>query len=266
MAPSKVVFVTVTPASTPRLALPLQRIPPAGTFSRTGSNWFANGRNRSYHGLTMKLPLIAPLLLALAGFAAADHHKDKDGFIELFNGKDLTGWKINESPESWKVEDGELVAKGERSHLFYAGDVQDANFEDFEVKLKVLTKPKANAGFYFHTKFQDEGWPKKGFEAQINATHTDPKKTGSLYGVRNVMNDAPHKDNEWFDYHITVKDNKVTIKVNGETTVEYTQPEGGPTDEERGGFDRVLSSGTFAIQCHDPGSEVRFKSIKVKPL
>ena len=214
----------------------------------------------------MKAICIFALTLLTAGVTLADHHEDKDGFIELFNGKDLTGWKINESPDSWSVVEGELICKGPRSHLFYAGEVNKADFKDFEVKLKVLTKPKANAGFYFHTKFQKDGWPKKGFEAQINATHSDPKKTGSLYGVRNVMNDAPHKDGEWFDYHITVKGNTITIKVNGKTTVEYTQPEGGPTKKEKGGFDRVLSSGTFAIQCHDPGSEVRFKSITVKPL
>ncbi len=214
----------------------------------------------------MITPRIFALTLLSAGLTLADHHKKDDGFIELFNGKDLTGWKINESPDSWSVVDGQLICKGPRSHLFYVGEVNKADFKDFEVKLKVLTKPKANAGFYFHTKFQDEGWPKKGFEAQINATHGDPKKTGSLYGVRNVMNNAPHKDDEWFDYHIKVKGNTITIKVNGKTTVEYTQPAGGPTKEEKGGFDRVLGSGTFAIQCHDPGSEVRFKSIKVKPL
>jgi hypothetical protein len=214
----------------------------------------------------MKLRSTLSLLLLIPGLGMAEGEKNAEGFIELFNGKNLDGWKINESPESWKVENGEIIIKGERSHLFYVGEVNGANFKDFEVRLKVLTKPKANAGFYFHTAFQKDGWPGKGFEAQINATHADPKKTGSLYGVRNVMDNAPHKDDEWFDYQITVQGNKVTIKVNGETTVEYEQPEGGPTKEEKGGFDRVLSGGTFAIQCHDPGSEVRIKSIQVKPL
>lgn len=214
----------------------------------------------------MKLLSILALAILLPGLASADHHKSGEGFVELFNGKNLDGWKINESPGSWKVENGEIIIKGPRSHLFYAGKVNNAAFTNFEVKLKVLTKAKANAGFYFHTKFQDSGWPKKGFEAQINATHGDPKKTGSLYGVRNVMNTAPHKDDEWFDYHITVQGKMITIKVNGKTTIAYTEPKGGPTTKEKGGFDRVLSSGTFAIQCHDPGSEVHIKSIKVKPL
>ena len=216
----------------------------------------------------MKLLSTLAFILTLSGLALADHHKskDKDGFYELFNGKNLDGWTINESPASWKVDDGKIVVKGPRSHLFYSGKVNKANFRNFEARLQVLTKKGANAGFYFHTKFQKNGWPKKGYEAQINATQGDPKKTGSLYGVRNVMNTAPHKDEEWFDYHITVKGKSITMKVNGKTTVEYTEPKDGPTKAERGGFDRFLDSGTFAIQCHDPGSEVHIRSVKIKPL
>ena len=207
--------------------------------------------------------LFAGLLSALPLFSQAAE-PDSDGFYELLNGKDLSGWKVSENPDSFKVVEGELVAIGPRAHLFYAGEVGGAEFTDFEAKLKVLTKPSANAGFYFHTKFQEEGWPNKGYEAQINATHKDPKKTGSLYGVENVMDNAPHKDDEWFDYYVSVKGKTITIKVNGKTTVEYTEPEGGP--ENTTGFDRKLSSGTIAIQCHDPGSEVHIKSIKIKPL
>ncbi len=189
---------------------------------------------------------------------------DDEGFVELFNGKDFTGWKISENPDSFKVVDGELVAHGPRAHLFYVGEVGGANFTDFEAKLKVMTKPGANAGFYFHTEYQEEGWPNKGYEAQINATHKDPKKTGSLYGVINVMDVAPHKDNAWFDYYIKVQGKQITIKVNGETTVEFTEPAEGPETTTK--FDRKLSSGTIAIQCHDPESEVHIKSIQIKPL
>ncbi len=221
-----------------------------------------------YHTRAMKLLSALALTIMMPGLVLADHHgsKDNDGFYELFNGKSLDGWTINESPASWKVSDGKIIVKGPRSHLFYSGPVNKATFKNFEAKLQVLTKKGANAGFYFHTKFQKDGWPKKGFEAQINATQKDPKKTGSLYGVRNVMNNAPHKDEEWFHYHIAVRGKKITIKVNGKTTIEYTEPEGGPTKAEQGGFDRFLDRGTFAIQCHDPGSEVHIRSVKVKPL
>lgn len=213
---------------------------------------------------TTTISILAGALLA-APFTAAAADADEEGFIELLNGKDLSGWKAAENPDSFKIVDGNLVAVGPRAHLFYVGDVGGAKFKDFEAKLTIMTKPNSNAGFYFHTEYQEEGWPKKGFEAQINATYKkDPKRTGSLYGIDNVMDVAPHKDNEWFDYHIIVKGKTITIKVNGETTVEYTEPDETPA-AAKGGFDRRISSGTIAIQCHDPGSEVHFKSIKIKP-
>lgn len=243
----------------------LNKLPPLPQFlapDRPLSGfWLAKAGIHPNQDAMKSLKTLVALFLSSAALLTA---QDEDGFHELLNGKDLTGWKVNENPDSFKVVDGELVALGERSHLFYVGSVGGAKFTDFEAKLVILTKPSANAGFYFHTEFQDEGWPKKGYEAQINATHKDPKKTGSLYAVENVMDIAPHKDNEWFEYHIIVKGSRIIIKVNGETTVDYTEPEGGPVIE--GPFDRKLSSGTIAIQCHDPGSEVHFKSIKVKPL
>jgi len=212
----------------------------------------------------MKFFRLFPLaLLTLALPLSSLTAGDDEGFTELLNGKDLTGWKVSENPDSFKVVDGELIAHGPRAHLFYMGEMGNHDFKDFEAKLMVMTKPGANAGFYFHTEYQEEGWPKKGYEAQINATHKDPKKTGSLYGVENVMDIAPHKDNEWFEYHIKVEGSRIVIKVNGETTVDYTQPEEGPETTTKG-FDRKLSSGTIAIQCHDPESEVHIKSIKLK--
>jgi len=205
------------------------------------------------------------LLPLLASAALAETQPDAEGFFELLNGTDLSGWKVSENPDSFSVANGVLVALGERAHLFYAGDVHGANFTDFEAKLTVMTKPNANAGFYFHTEFQAEGWPAKGYESQINATHKDPKKTGSLYGVVNVMDTAPHADNVWFDYHIIVRGKTITIKVNGVETVTYTEPADGSLPDPKSPG-RKLSSGTIAIQCHDPGSEVHFKSIRIKPL
>lgn len=188
-----------------------------------------------------------------------------DDYTELFNGKDLTGWKAGEHADSFRVENGELITHGDRGHLFYIGDFHSANFTDFEAELQVKTTPGSNSGFYFHTAFQEEGWPAKGYECQINATHKDPKKTGSLYGIVNVMDVAPHADNEWFTYHIIVKGKTITIQVNGVTTVTYTEPADGSLPDPKSAG-RKLSSGTFAIQAHDPGSEVHFKSIRVKPL
>lgn len=189
---------------------------------------------------------------------------DADGFISLFNGKDLDGWKINEHPETFKVEGGNIVVNGPTAHLFYDGPVHNHDFKDFHFKAEVMTFPKANSGVYFHTEFQPSGFPSKGFECQVNATHSDPKKSGGLYAVKDVMNTAPHKDNEWFTYDIIVKGKQVTLQVNGKTTSEWTQPDN--WQPPRGMAGRVLSHGTFALQGHDPGSKVLYRNIRVKAL
>lgn len=236
----------------------------------------------------MKL-IVLSLLTTLALSAAASA---EDGWISLFNGKDLTGWKSNAATEDkpeekanvFTVKEGELVVSGGRAHLFYVGPDGAAKFKNFELKAKIKTTPGSNSGLYFHTKFQEKNWPDAGFECQVNSTHTDPKKTGSLYGVINILalqpgqkepeggkhikvDAAPSKDGEWFDYHIKVEGKHITIKVNGETTVDFTEPEGwDPAKELKNMPGRKLSEGTFAIQGHDPKSTTYYKDIFVKPL
>jgi hypothetical protein len=215
--------------------------------------------------------------LAAALLVAAPALRADDGLVPLFDGKSLDGWTASkEKPDSFSVKDGVLVVKGGRSHLFYTGKVNGGSFRNFELKLKAKTLPNANSGVYFHTKYQDRGWPTHGYECQVNSTHKDPKKTGSLYGVVNILvlkegdkepkggvhlkrDKAPNTDGDWFDYHITVKGKQITIRVNGETTVEYTEPDGV-------GGGRKLDKGTFGIQAHDPKSELHYKDIRVKVL
>ena len=202
---------------------------------------------------TTILVLVACLANSLT---AAD--KDKDGFISLFDGKTLDGWKVAENPASFSVKDGALIAHGPRAHLFYNGKVEKHNFQNFHLKVDVMTQPSANAGIYIHTKFQESGWPSVGYEIQVNQTHKDPKKSSGVYGVKDVF-EAPAKDGEWYTQEIIVKGKQIITKVNGKLQVDYTEP-----DKVEG--DRKLSSGTFAIQAHDPNSVVYFKNIKVKPL
>lgn len=186
---------------------------------------------------------------------------DEDGWTTMFDGKTLDGWKVTEeNPGSFKVEDGAIVAHGERAHLFYVGDGKP--YENFEFKAQVMTLPKSNAGIYFHTRYQPEGWPMGGYEAQVNNTHSDPKKTGSLYGVVNVLQ-VPAADNEWFDYDIKVEGNHIRIEIDGKPVVDYYEPEGVRKGEK---FERALSEGTFALQAHDPISVVKFRDMKVRRL
>jgi hypothetical protein len=204
------------------------------------------------------------LVIACAAMLGGVHLKalaDDDGFDELFDGKSLAGWKASEHPESWKVVDGELVCHGPRSHLFYVGaDArQEPSFKNFHLKADVLTKPNSNSGIYFHTQFQETGWPSHGHEAQVNNSAGDPVRTGSLYNV--VKNfETPAKDDEWFTEEVIVEGNHIVIKVNGKTIVDHVEK----TDAIKDG--RKLSSGTIALQAHDPDSEVHYRSVKVKRL
>jgi hypothetical protein len=205
------------------------------------------------------------LVSVLKGEDKADAPKpDAEGFYSLFNGKNLDGWKAAEHPETFKVEDGVLVVNGQRAHLFYVGPVNNHEFKNFHLRAELMTFPKANSGIYFHTQYQDTNWPSKGFECQVNQTHGDPKKTGGLYGIKDVMNQSPVKDNEWYAYDIIVKDKTVTLKINDKVTTEWTQPDDFKAPQNMAG--RKLSSGTIAIQGHDPGSKVLYRKIMIKPL
>jgi len=190
-------------------------------------------------------------------------------WISLFDGKTLNGWKASEHPDSLKVIDGAIACAGPRAHLFYVGEVQEADFKNFELKAQIKTTPGANSGIYFHTQYQDQGYPFQGYEVQINNTHLgsgnyrELKKTGSLYGIRNQYKSIVD-DNEWFDMHIIVNGKRIQIFVNQTLLVDYTEPDEPVKSERRQG--RYLSHGTFAIQCHDPESRVYFKNIEVKPL
>ncbi len=208
--------------------------------------------------LTAALPTLA---LAAALFAPAGLLAAEEGFVELFDGTSLAGWKASENAGSWTVVDGKLVCKGPRSHLFYLGaDPENpAEFKNFHLKAEVLTKPRANSGIYFHTRYQEEGWPSKGHEAQVNNTSGDPVRTGSLYNVVKNL-EAPARDDEWFTEEVIVEGNRIVIKVDGKTIVDHVED----TPAIKDG--RKLSSGTFALQAHDPGSEAHYRSIRVKRL
>ena len=214
-------------------------------------------------------------LLALSSLLAASALKAEDGWVSLFNGKDLTGWKSNwdsdeknaMKAEVFSVENGEIKVNGGRCHLFYVGPVNSAVFKNFEFKAKVKTQPGANSGIYFHTAFESNNWPSKGFECQVNETHTDIKKTGGLYAVKDVLNVSPAKDEEWFDYDIKVEGKHVVLSINGKVTSDWTQPDDwDPSKSLKGMPGRKLGEGTFAMQGHDPKSITHYKDIFVKVL
>jgi len=219
----------------------------------------------------MKLASLAAATLAFAATAqAADMNvntlsseEKAAGWQLLFDGKSLDGWKASDQPGTFSVKDGAIIVHGPRSHLFYVGPVQQHEFKNFELKVDVMTFPKANSGVYFHTKWQEVGWPNLGYEVQVNNSHSDPSRSGGLWGVQDFPRViAP--DGQWFTMTTRVEGKHVTTRINGELVADYTEES--PIVRKKGLEQRYLASGTFALQGHDPESEVHFRNIKVKVL
>jgi hypothetical protein len=207
------------------------------------------------------LTRFSPLLLALF----LQTPTVEPGFTPLFNGKDFTGWKIS-NPASWSIENGAMKANGTPGHVYYDGEVGNHSFRNFELKVDVMTKPNSNGGIYVLTEYQEKGWPSKGFEIQVNNTYAkDRVKTGSLYHVQDVLDNAPAKDDEWFTEHIIVKGNTITVRVNDKQTVSWTQPADWNGGREGPGRS-ITGPGTIALQAHDANSTVYYRNIRIKLL
>jgi 3-keto-disaccharide hydrolase len=237
--------------------------------------------------LLMAVGLVALLMMSLDIARSSGGDKNDKGWVQLFNGKDLTGWKLHPEPNKgaivevikkeesgklvaiyaklkngkevplWRVEEGILIGSGPASHLFS----KRGDYQNFYYRVEAMINDKGNSGQYFRTAF-GPGFP-QGYEAQINATHGDPVRTGSLYPAGGlgkyrkeitVLNKAPHKPNEWFTQEVIANGNHIIIKVNGKTTVDWKDPE------------NRYTKGHFALQGHDPGTVVKFKKIEVKEL
>jgi hypothetical protein len=187
----------------------------------------------------------------------------QDGWVSIFNGENLDGWKVGNNASSFSVVDGAIQVAGPRAHLFYDGPVKNHMFKNFEFKAQVMTKPGANSGIYIHTIYQEDGWPSQGYEVQVNNSHTDWKRTGSLYDIVDVK-ETYVKDNEWYTEYIKVEGKHITIMINDKVVVDYEESDADKRSVD--GKGRILKSGTFALQAHDPKSVVLYKDIKVRPL
>ncbi len=180
-------------------------------------------------------------LAALAGAPWADagdkkaEKGDSAGWVQLFNGKDLKGWKTHpKSPGKWRVEEGAIVSGGNKgSHLFS----DRGDYENFYYRIEAKINDLGNSGQYFRAKFAP-GYP-PGYEAQINSTFPpDPQRTGSLYNLAKVTKVLVPPDT-WFTQEVIAKGNHIIIKVNGEKVVDYM--------DKANKFTR----GHFALQQHD---------------
>jgi len=236
-------------------------------------------------GLVAGLALLAPHPLA------AQTPSPEEGFVSLFDGKTLNGWKVGDNATLFHVEDGMIVmncpADNRRpAHLFYEGDVNGHNFKNFDLRVDVMTYRCANSGIYFHTEFQDAGFPNKGLECQVDNSHVDWRRTGSLYGLFNLtwgpetpsadnkqtvvyLAHAPVKDEVWYTQEIICRNGVVTVKLDGQPMFTYQIPDADSVHRLSSGA-TWLPEGTFALQGHPPMSgqisKACFKNIRVKVL
>ena len=140
-----------------------------------------------------------------------------------------------------------LIGTGPKGHLFS----ERGDYENFDYRVEAMINDHGNSGQYFRTEF-GKSFP-KGYEAQINSTHGDPVRTGSLYNFVKILKQL-HKPNEWFTQEVEAVGNHIIIKVNGEKTVDFVDPKSN------------YMKGHFALQQHDPGTVVKFRKIEVKEL
>jgi hypothetical protein len=238
----------------------------------------------------LALMTVAALLFARAP-VDAQTPAPEEGFVSLFDGQTLDGWKVGDNAELFTARAGMIVmdcpATNHRpAHLFYEGDVNAHKFKNFDLRVDVRTYPGANSGIYFHTKFQQAGFPKNGIECQVDNSHSDWRRTGSLYGIRNLtwgpekppaaqskdvifFDPPPVTDNVWFTQEVICQNNHITVKLNGKTVLEYQVADGDVEHKLPGGM-TWLPEGTFALQGHPPMpghiSKTCFKNIRVKVL
>ena len=233
----------------------------------------------------------ALVLLLVNGSYAADTSQPEEGFVSLFDGKTLDGWKVGENADVFQVRDGMIVmecpATNHRpAHLFYLGDVSHHDFKNFDLRVDVMTFPAANSGIFFHTKYQESGWPNFGIECQVDNSHSDWRRTGSLWGIRNVswgpetppannkedvtvLPKPPVTDNVWYTQEVIYQDGLVVVKLDGKTMFEYRLPDA-DVEHQLPTKRTWLPRGTFALQGHPPMpdhiSKACFKNIRVKVL
>jgi hypothetical protein len=198
-------------------------------------------------------------------FPAPPQRTVEQGYTSLFNGKDLTGWKVGGPVEAFRVQNGAIVAHGTTgaSHLFYDGPVNNHTFLNFNLRLDVMARQRSNGGVYVLTEFQEKGFPGKGFEIQVNNSHTDRIRTGSLYHVVDLSH-VPGKDDEWIPMEIQVQQNTITVSLRGEQVLQWKQPEGWTSNYDTAS--RRIAPGTIAFQAHDPNSLTAYANIRIRPL
>jgi len=202
----------------------------------------------------LRMSLNLAVLVAVSLNAVA--HAEDGEWIQLFDGKTMDGWeKVGKETSVWEVKDGALQGSGDASMLVNT----KGPFKNFRYRAEIKINDGGNSGLYFRTTrkpgFSD------GYEAQIDSTHTDPIRTGSIYGMCHVYQQHVKPDT-WFTYDIEVRDDvwrgreltRIKITLDGKELYEFMD------------FEKTFKAGHFAFQQHDPGSKVSIRKVSVMPM
>ena len=203
---------------------------------------------------------VALSLLAGSGLATspATATAAEPEWTSLFDGKTLSGWEmvpLGKQESKWDVVDGVLQGSGSQSMLYSP----KGDYKNFKFRAELKINDGGNSGMYVRSKntpsFLD------GHEIQVNATHTDYIKTGSLYTLVHLLK-SPVPPDTWFTQEVEVMDmnyrgkvvTRFRISVNGETLFEFLD------------YERKFKTGHLGFQQHDPGSQVSIRKIEVMEL
>ena len=207
--------------------------------------------------MTRSIRFLSLLMLGAFALLAPNPSRAQDAkWVSLFDGKTMDGWeKVGKEESKWEVKDGALAGSGPASMLVST----KGPYKNFKYRAEVRINDKGNSGLYFRCTrkpgFSD------GYEAQIDSTHTDPIRTGSLYGMCHVYKRLVEPD-AWFTYELEVRDDvwrskkmtRIKITINGDELFEYLD------------FATTFAEGHFAFQQHDPGSKVSIRKVEVMEL
>jgi hypothetical protein len=206
--------------------------------------------------------------LALA-WVPAVQPADKDvpeGFEPLFNGKDLTGWKVhNGKMDVWGAEDGLLFVKGGGGGWL----MTEKEYSDFEVRLEYKMPRKGNSGVAIRSPL--EGDPAyTGMEIQLLDDETWAKEeklrpeqfTGSIYDVVAPSKQVTKPFGEWNKIRITAKGRMVTVELNGTVIVDANLDDYKDRAKKHPGL--LRDKGHIGLQSYN--FRVDFRNLSVKPL
>jgi hypothetical protein len=210
------------------------------------------------------------LLLALASVLNAADNKltrdeKKDGFILLFNGKNLDGW--DGDPSLWKVENGAIVGSSD-NHPFKVNTflIYKGVYGNFILKGDIKLR-NHNSGIQFRSEqLPGPGWIVKGLQADASEVGAEKSAWGNLYEERgrgrNVMKTPDEgwllgksvvHHGEWNSYEILADGDHLRLALNGTITIDM--------------HDSLKTSGIIALQMHagEP-MRVEFRNLKLKRL